>query len=83
MTTPQSFTAAAPLDQIARALMDRGYRLGIRDDVNHEFARLVKPHKHDPSQEIILYRCGCIHATGAAADKASAILVEMAKGGAQ
>lgn len=79
----RTFTAAAPLDQIARAIMDAGFTLCPRDDTHHEYARLGKPNKHDPSQVVIVYRCGCIRADGPSWQPAARILATLAKGGAQ
>lgn len=72
MTTPRSYAATAPLDQLTRALMDKGYSLDPREDVNHEYARLASP-----DSQIILFRCGCVLA---ADERAAALLFAMARG---
>jgi hypothetical protein len=80
MTIHRTATARVPLDVIARRLMDEGYRLGVPDDTSHEYARLVKPNKHTPNQEIILFRCGHITVTGEAWQRAAKALARLAEG---
>lgn len=72
MTAPRSYVATAPLDQLARALMDKGYQLAPRDDIHHEFARLEKT-----DNQIVVYRCGCIWCDS---ERAAALLFAMAGG---
>jgi hypothetical protein len=79
----RTYTAAAPLDVLARAIMDEGYHLLGRDDVDHEFARLGKPSKLDPTVVIVIYRCGCIRAEGERWPRAAEMLAQLATGGAR
>lgn len=72
MVTPRSYVATAPLDVLARALMDQGYSLAPRDDTHHEYARLASS-----AGEITIYRCGCVWCEG---DRAARLLCTMAGG---
>lgn len=80
MSTPRTATARVPLDQLARRLMDEGFRLCPRDDERHEYARLGKPTRDDPTQVLIIFRCGHIFADGPAWQRAAATLVRLSEG---
>lgn len=74
MTPPRTYTASAPLDVLARALMDEGFRLCPRDDVAHEYARLGKPGRDRPTQVITILRTGAIEVSGSGQASASRML---------
>jgi hypothetical protein len=75
---PRIYTAGLPLDALTRQLMDLGFRLCPRDNVAVEYARLGKPSRNDPAQEIIIYRTGVIHTGGSKWQQAARALSGLA-----
>jgi hypothetical protein len=71
----RTFTAEAPYAPLARLLMDHGFRLCPREDVQHEYARLGKPNRDDPAHTIIIFRCGHVLAD---TDQGAALLTTIA-----
>lgn len=75
-----AFRAAVPLADLARGLMDEGFKLCPRDNAFVEFARLGKPSRYEPTQVIVIHRCGWVCVDGPAWQAAAALLARRCGG---